>query len=158
MRVSGSAVATDTVSLHGRADVLWLDAVYRSAKAAYDQAGRRPQDVDLFELHDDVSIMAALSLEGAGFAAKGDGVRLAQEGRIALTGSIPISTMGGLKARGHPAGASGIFQAVEATQQLRGQAGANQVSGARVAMVQSIGGSGACAATHLLEVESSGVG
>jgi acetyl-CoA C-acetyltransferase len=106
--------------------------------------------VDLFELHDAFSIMAALSLEAAGFARRGEGVRLALDGEITLQGRIPIATMGGLKARGHPVGATGVYQVVEVVQQLRGEAGANQVPDARVGMAQSIGGSGATVITHIL--------
>jgi len=152
VRITASAVATDTVALHDRSDILWPRAVYASAKAAYGQAGRSPQDIDLFELHDAFSITAALSLEASGFAEKGAGVRLAQDGAIALEGSIPICTFGGLKARGHPVGASGLYQAVEAVMQLRADAGNNQVEGARIAMIQSIAGSGSFVATHILEV------
>ena len=95
-------------------------------------------------------IMAALSLEASGFARRGEGWRLAEEGAIAVDGSLPISTMGGLKSRGHPVGATGVYQIVEVVQQLTGQAGANQVQGARLGMAQNIGGSGATVVTHIL--------
>ena len=111
---------------------------------------------DLFELHDTYSIYAALSLEAAGFAACGEGWRLAQnDGQpavISLGGSLPISTMGGMKARGFAGGAAGVYQAVEATLQLRGQAGKNQVSNARRALIQCLGGPASTAVTHVLEV------
>jgi len=151
VRVAGSASATDTLGVHDRRDILWLDAAQTSAERAYAQAGIGPDDVDLFELHDAFSIMAALSLEACGFAEPGQGVRLAQEGAILPTGRIPISTMGGLKARGHPVGATGLYQLAEATLQLREQAGAAQVEGARTAMTQNIGGSGATIVTHILQ-------
>jgi len=106
----------------------------------------------LFELHDAFTIMAALSLEAAGFARRGEGVRMATDGEIGLDGRLPISTMGGLKARGHPVGASGMYQIVEAAQQLRGEAGGNQLHGCRIGMTQSIGGSGATIITHILGV------
>jgi acetyl-CoA C-acetyltransferase len=92
-----------------------------------------------------------LSLEACGFAERGEGTRLGLDGEIAINGKIPICTMGGLKARGHPVGATGVYQLVEATQQLRGEAGANQVPSARLAMTQNIGGSGATVITHILE-------
>ncbi len=95
--------------------------------------------------------MAALSLEACGFAQPGEGVRLAQEGQIKPSGSIPIATMGGLKARGHPVGATGLYQLVEATLQLRTVAGEAQIVGAKTAMTQNIGGSGATVVTHILE-------
>lgn len=148
--VAGSAVATDTLALHDRADLLYLKAAALSAQRAYRQAGIHPSDVDLFELHDAFTITSALSLEAAGFAARGEGWKLAREGAISLTGSVPISTFGGLKSRGNPAGATGVYQAAEACLQLRGTAGDNQVPGARVALIQSLGGLGSTAVTHVL--------
>ncbi len=151
VRVAGSAASTDTLAIHDREDPLWLNAAEQSAYRAYQQAGIGPEDVDLFELHDAFSIMAALSLEASGFAERGEGVRLGQEGEILPDGRIPICTMGGLKARGHPVGATGLYQLVEATLQLRGQAGEAQIDGARIAMTQNIGGSGATIVSHVLE-------
>lgn len=150
VRVIGSASATDTVSVHDREDILWLNAAELSARRAYDQAKVGPADIDLFELHDAFSIMAALSLEACGFAERGRGVRLAEEGEITIEGRVPVATMGGLKARGHPVGATGVYQVVEATLQLQGLAGPNQVQDANVAMTQNIGGSGATILTHIL--------
>jgi len=150
IRIAASAVATDTVAIHDRRDPLVLEAAALSAWRAYQQADIGPEEVDLFELHDAFSIMAALSLEAAGFARRGEGVRLALDGEITLQGRIPIATMGGLKARGHPVGATGVYQVVEVVQQLRGEAGANQVPDARVGMAQNIGGSGATVITHIL--------
>lgn len=151
IRIAASASATDSVALHDRSDPLALQAIYQSAQRAYAQAGIGPQDIDLFELHDAFTIMSALSLEAAGFAPRGGGVRLALEGEISLQGRIPISTMGGLKARGHPVGATGVYQIVEAALQLQGQAGPNQIPNCRLAMTQNIGGSGANVVTHILE-------
>ncbi len=151
VRVTGSAATTDTLAVHDRENILWLKAAEESARRAYAQAKVGPEDIDLFELHDAFSIMAALSLEACGFAAPGTGVRLGLDGDIQLGGRIPIATMGGLKARGHPVGATGLYQLVEATLQLRGEAGRLQVDGARVAMTQNIGGSGATITTHILE-------
>jgi len=151
VRVAASAVGTDTVAVHDRRDPLVLEAAALSTRRAYSQAGVGPTDIDLFELHDAFSIMATLSLEAAGFADRGQGLRLAQDGEIGIDGRIPITTMGGLKARGHPVGATGIYQIVEVVQQLRGLAGANQVRDARLGMAQNIGGSGATVITHILE-------
>lgn len=150
VRVVGSAVATDTLAVHDRDDILWLKAVELSAQRAYAQAGVGPADINLFELHDAFSVMAALSLEACGFAERGQAVRLAQERQIFPDGRIPIATMGGLKARGHPVGATGLYQIAEAALQLRGAAGLAQIDGARLAMTQNIGGSGATVATHIL--------
>ena len=95
--------------------------------------------------------MSALSLEACGFAERGQSPRLGLEGQILPTGRLPIATRGGLKARGHPVGATGIYQIVEVVQQLRGDAGATQVEGARIGMAQNIGGSGATIITHILK-------
>jgi acetyl-CoA C-acetyltransferase len=122
-----------------------------SAQKAYAMAGVGPADIDVFELHDAFTIMSALSLEAAGFAPRGQGVRLAMDGEIGLNGRIPITTMGGLKARGHPVGATGMYQIVEAAQQLREEAGLNQVKNAQLGMAQNIGGSGATVVTTILE-------
>ena len=151
MRVSASAAATDCLSLHDRHNLLALEAVGHSARKAYAQAGIGPEDVDFFEYHDAFTIMAALSLEGCGFAAPGTGTHMAREGALALDGRLPVATMGGLKGRGHPVGATGVYQIVEAVQQLCGQAGANQLPRARIGMAQNIGGSGATVVTHILE-------
>ncbi len=147
----GSACATDSLSLQERDDPLWLEAVEHSAHAALDQADLRHADVDLFELHDAFTIVAALSLEASGFTPRGTAPQFARERGIHRRGALPISTFGGLKARGHPVGASGVYQVVEATLQLRGEAGPNQVRSPSVAMTQSIGGSGATAITHVLK-------
>lgn len=150
-RIIASAVATDTVAVHDRHNPLVLEGAALSTYKAYQQANIGPEEVDFFELHDAFSIMAALSLEAAGFARRGEGVRMALEGKIGIHDELPIATMGGLKARGHPVGATGVYQAVEAVQQLRDQAGENQVPNARIAMIQNIGGSGATVITHILE-------
>lgn len=149
--VAGSAVATDTLAIHDRPEPLFLTAAYKSAKRAYEQAGLEPKRIDVFELHDAFSIMTALSLEACGYAERGKAPRLGLEGAITPTGSIPICTRGGLKARGHPVGATGMYQIVEVVQQLRGECGETQVDGAKIGMAQNIGGSGATIVTHILK-------
>lgn len=149
--VAASSAATDSLAVHHRKDPLFLKAAYASSKKAYQQAGVTPADIDLFELHDAFSIMAALSLEANGFAERGQAPRLAIEGEIQLGGRIPIATRGGLKARGHPVGATGVYQIVEVVQQLRGEAAGTQVEGARVGMSQNIGGSGSNIITHIFK-------
>ncbi|HEX9639263.1 MAG TPA: thiolase domain-containing protein [Acidobacteriota bacterium] len=151
IRIAAAAVATDTIDLASRADILELAAARHSAEQALAQSKVRTQDIDLFEAHDAFTIITALSLEACGFARRGEGLALAADGGCALGGALPLSTFGGLKARGHPVGASGAYQMVEATLQLRGEAGANQVRGARRALTQSIGGHGSIAVTHVLE-------
>jgi acetyl-CoA C-acetyltransferase len=152
VRITGSSVATDTLTLHDRADLLYLKAVNLSTHKVLAQARVTHSDIDLYELHDAFTILSTLTLEAAGFAERGQGWKLAQNGAISLSGSLPLSTFGGLKARGNPVGASGVYQAVEACLQLRGKAGANQVQGAKTALIQNLGGLGSTAVTHILQL------
>jgi acetyl-CoA C-acetyltransferase len=149
--VAGSASATDTIAIHSRREPLFLQAAYTSSRRAYEMAGVTPEDIDVFELHDAFSIMAALSLEASGFAERGQGLRLGLDNEISPQGRIPVCTRGGLKARGHPVGATGMYQIVEVVQQLRGECGQTQVADARIGMAQNIGGSGATILTHILK-------
>ena len=151
--IAGSASATDSMAVHSRKDPLFLTAGYTSAKRAYEMANVGPQDIDVFELHDAFSIMSALSLEACGFAERGQGVRLGLDNEIHPQGRVPICTRGGLKARGHPVGATGMYQVVEVVQQLRGECNGTQVEGAKIGMSQNIGGSGATILTHILKAE-----
>lgn len=152
VRVVGSSLITDSLALHDRHDLLAFRAAELSVERACRQAGILPQDVDFFELFDAFPVYAVLSLEAAGFARHGEGWKLARDGQLALDGQVPISVMGGLKGRGHPVGATGVYQIVEAVQQLRGQAGENQIPGAQRALVQALGGAAATAVTHVLSV------
>ncbi len=151
VRVRGSAISTDSLGLDDRQNLLHLAAVERSAKRAFESAGVTPEDIDLLELHDAYTVMSVLSLEASGFAAAGRGYTLGQDGSIRVEGKLPITTMGGLKGRGHPVGASGVYQLVEAYSQLTGQAAGNQVKDATLAMTQNMGGTGATVITHILE-------
>jgi acetyl-CoA C-acetyltransferase len=151
VRIAGSGLATDTLALHDRTDPLSFNAARLSVERACQKAKITPLQVDLLELYDAYSIFVVLSLEAAGFAGRGEGWKLTQGGCLALHGSTPVSTLGGLKARGNPPGAAGVYQAIEATMQLRGQAGKNQVPGARRALIQSLGGPASTAVTHILE-------
>ena len=151
VRIAASASASDTLGLHNRPNPLWFAAAQVSVEQALRKAGMRREQVDLFEYDDVYSIYAALGLEAAGFAQSGQGWKLAADGSIGLTGQIPCATMGGSKARGNPGGATGVYQAVEAALQLQGRAGTNQIAGAKVAMLQCLGGPASTAVTHLLE-------
>lgn len=154
VRVLASVSATDLMMVSERGEnMLTLSAGKRGAEKAYEMTGLSPQDIDIFELHDAFSIMSALSLEAAGFAEKGKAVDLAADGAIAREGRIPITTMGGLKGRGHPVGATGIYEIAELVMQLRGEAGANQVKDAAIGMTQNIGGTGSTITTHILGME-----
>jgi len=131
VRIAAAGAATDTIGLAGRADLLTLGVAKVSAEKCYAASGFGPKDVD--------------------FAPRGEALKRAAHGCYSPGGCVPVSTFGGLKARGHPVGASGAYQIVEATAQLRGEAGPNQVPGARVALTQSIGGHGSIAVAHILE-------
>jgi acetyl-CoA C-acetyltransferase len=151
VRISGSSVTTDTLALHDRPDPLLLQAVRLGVEQACRRAGILPGEADLFELNDSFSIYAALSLEAAGLAERGQGWQMASQEEIGLKGRMPVSTMGGLKARGNAGGATGVYQAVEAVLQLRGEAGPNTIPGAAFALIQCFGGPASSVATHVLE-------
>ena len=151
IRIAASSAATAPVALQRRDDILELEAVQRSTLAALEQAGLTHDDIDLFELHDAYTIMSVLCLESAGFTPPGTATQFARDGRIALGGDLPISTLGGLKARGHPVGATGVYQLVEGYLQLAEQAGANQIANAETALLQNIGGTGSTVVNHILQ-------
>ncbi len=158
VRIAGSSSASDTLAIHDRHDLLAFQAVQVATQQALNKAGIRLEQVDFFEYHDAFSIYAALALEASGFAKRGEGWKLAAEGALSLAGSgdprhkhLPCATMGGLKARGFPGGATGVYQAVEAALQLRGEAGPNQLNGARYGMIQSVGGPASTVVCHILE-------
>jgi acetyl-CoA C-acetyltransferase len=152
VRLLASSVVIDRFRFEDRKDPLWSEASSTSAQKAFRQANVNRNDVSFFEVHDAFSIMACLQLEAAGFAEQGQGWRLAEEKRIRLRGDIPISTMGGLKARGHPIGATGLYQACEIVLQLTNRAGKNQVKNAKVGMMQSIGGAATTVITHIFGI------
>ena len=151
IRIAGSSTTTDTLAIHDRPDPLDFRAARLSVERAIYQAGITIDQIEFFELFDYTSLHAALSLEAAGFAGPGHGWELAQNESVALNGPLPISTFGGLKARGNPWGATGVYQAVEAAMQLRGQAGDNQVADPKFGMIQCLGGTAATVVTHILE-------
>lgn len=154
VRIAGSASTVDALSLHDRPDILQFKACRVSAEKALRQADKSLDDVNFFELHDAYSIYAALALESVGFSTRGLGWKLAADGGIALSGRIPTATMGGLKARGFPGGATGVYQAVEATMQLQRRAGKNQIPDAACGLIQSVGGPASTAISHVLIAES----
>ena len=139
------------MALHDRKDMLYFSTAQISAGKAMKQANIILEDINLFEYHDVFSIYAALQLEAVGFAVKGKGWKLAEDGEISLAGKIPCATMGGMKARGFAGGAAGVYQAVEGTIQLRGQAEANQIADAKTALIQSLGGPASTAVSHILQ-------
>ncbi|HUS94916.1 MAG TPA: thiolase domain-containing protein [Patescibacteria group bacterium] len=149
VKLVASEVATDRFRMADRKNPLNLEAAKISSKKVFEATPFSIDDVDLFEVHDAFSIMACLAMEAVGFAQPGEGWRLAADGEISLQGRIPICTLGGLKARGHPIGASAIYQTCEIVLQLTNRAGECQVPDAQVALMQSIGGVASTVITHL---------
>ena len=154
--VRGAGGVIDTLAIHDRPDPLAFDAARYAVQRACEMAGILPGEVNLFELDDAFSIYAVLELEAAGFAGRGQGWRMAQNGDLALNARLPILTMGGSKGRGNPLGAAGVYQIVEAAQQLRSQAGDNQVPDARLALTLSLGGPASSAYAHVLQRRDTG--
>ncbi len=152
VQVLASSVATDRFRLEDRADPLALAASTLSAQQAFQRANVTCADISFYELHDAFSIMACIQLEAVGFAKRGSGWRMAADGEIFREGRLPVATMGGLKARGHPIGATAVYQACEIVQQLTGRAGENQLSNPKIGMLQSIGGAATTVLTHLFGV------
>jgi len=153
VKITGLGHATDSIALSGRKDVTWLEAVYLAGQQAYKMAGRKPQDINLVEVHDCFTIAEICVTEALGFVDKGKGGQAVEQGLTALTGKIPVNTSGGLKSKGHPVGATGVAQAVEVVKQLWGEAGDRQIKGARVGMTQNMGGSGGSCLVHIFERE-----
>jgi len=148
--VLASEVATDKVNLCEREELLGLRSLGLAARRALDRAGVGIEELDFFELHNTTSILGVLSLEALGLAEPGGGVELLREGEVAIGARCPVNTMGGLKGRGHPWGATGVYQAVEAAWQLRGEAGKNQVEGAELGLISNMCGLGSVSCVHVL--------
>jgi len=149
VRILSSSVATDWFRIEDRQDPLDLFAAAHSAHEAFRKANVHRNDISLFEVHDAFSIMACLLLEAAGYAEPGEGWRLADDHKITLRGPLPVATFGGLKARGHPIGATALYQTCEIVLQLTERAGRNQVKNAELALLQSVGGAASTVLTHI---------
>lgn len=150
IRLAAGSSVTDTFRLEDRTDPLDFTAAKLSAQKAYKISGYTPEDIAFVEVHDAFSIMAALCLEAAGFAKKGEGTRLALDGSVFRNGKLPVSTMGGLKGRGHPIGATALYQVTEICDQLLNRAGKCQVKQGP-ALMQSIAGAAATLFTHIFD-------
>ncbi len=150
VKVLASAQATDTIALHSRKDLGWLNAVAKAGEAAYKAAGLTPSDIDFAEVHDCFTIAEICVIEALGFLERGKGGTGAESGETAIGGRIPVNPSGGLKSKGHPVGATGIAQIVEAVKQLRGQADERQVEGAGIGLTQNMGGTGGSCVVHIL--------
>lgn len=152
IRIVASNISTDSLALHDRPDPLDFSSARYSIENALYQSGIKIDQIDFFELYDFSTIHTVLSLEAAGYAKRGQGWTLATDNTLTLQGSLPISTFGGLKARGNPWGATGVYQVVESVIQLRKNANQVQVTDPRFGMVQCLGGPASTAVTHILEV------
>jgi acetyl-CoA C-acetyltransferase len=153
VKITGTGHATDTIELAQRTDLTWLNSTYLAAKSAYAMADKKPEDIDIVEVHDCFTIAEICVTEALGFVNKGKGGEAVEKGLTAIDGKIPVNPSGGLKSKGHPVGASGVAQAVEMVKQLRGECEDRQIPDARVGMTQNMGGSGASAVVHIFERE-----
>jgi len=151
VRITASGAATDTIALSSRREITWIESTYQAAKRVYAMAGKKPEEIDVVEVHDCFTIAEICVMEALGLVEKGKGGKAVEEGLTSLHGKIPINTSGGLKAKGHPVGATGVAQAIEIVKQLREEAGPRQVKGARVGLTQNMGGSGGSSIVHIFE-------
>ncbi|OGF67022.1 MAG: acetyl-CoA acetyltransferase [Candidatus Fischerbacteria bacterium RBG_13_37_8] len=152
IKIIGSGHSTDTIALHSREILCELGSTQRAAEKAYKMANKKPEDIQLAEVHDCFTIAEICVIEALGFVEKGKGGKATEDGLTALGGKIPVNTSGGLKSKGHPVGATGVAQVVEIAKQLRGEAGKRQVQNARVGLTQNMGGSGGSSLVHIMEV------
>ncbi len=148
--ITGSGQATSTLSLHSRKQIPVVDSTINAAKEAYKRAGKSPKDIQVAEVHDAFTIGEIMAIENLGFFNIGEGGKATEEGETEIGGKIPVNTSGGLKAKGHPVGATGVAQAVEIVLQLRGDAKGRQVD-ADIGLTHNVGGSGGTAVVHIYE-------
>ena len=149
VHIIGSAQAQETLGLFERSDVTTMNVTKLAARKAYEMAGVRPKQIDVAELHDCFTIAEIMAYEALGFCKPGEGGSMIDEGTTRLGGVLPVNTSGGLKAKGHPVGATGTAQACEIYLQLTSQAGKRQVKGAKIGLTQNVGGS---ASTGVVQV------
>lgn len=153
VRITGSGQATDTIALSSRRDLAWLESTHLAAGKALAMAGRKLEEIDLFEVHDCFTIAEIMVTEALGIAEKGKGGKAVEEGLTARDGRYPVNPSGGLKSKGHPVGATGVAQAIEVVKQLRGEAGDRQIKGAKRGLTQNMGGTGGSSVVHVFEAE-----
>ncbi len=149
IQIIGTGQASDTIGLYERSSFTSLAAAQIAAKEAYGMAEVKPEEIDVAEVHDCFTIAEIIAYEDLGFCGHGEGGQLAESGETQLGGRIPINTSGGLKAKGHPVGATGTGQAYEIYLQLTGQAEKRQVKDAEMGLSHNVGGSGATATVHV---------
>lgn len=152
--ITGIGSATHTIALSQRDDLTKLEVVEKAAQRAMQMAGKTIRDIDFAEVHDCFTIAELIIMEALGVVEPGQSGPAVMNGMTALDGDFPINPSGGLKSKGHPVGATGVAQVVEAVTQLQGQAGPRQIKDAKTALTQNMGGSGASSVVHILEVRS----
>ena len=151
VKIIGSGQASDTLALHARKDICTFESTVHAAKSAYNQAKIKPDDIDVAEVHDVFTIAEILAIEDLGFVKKGEGGKAIDNKITTLDGKLPVNTSGGLKAKGHPVGATGVAQIAEIVMQLRGNADQRQVKDARIGLAHNVGAGGASCVVHILE-------
>ncbi len=149
VHIIGSGQASDSIGIYEREQFTSLTAAKEAAKQAYKMAGLTPNDIQVAEVHDCFTIAEIIAYEDLGFCKPGEGGKLIEEGVTTLDGSLPVNTSGGLKAKGHPVGATGTAQAYEIYLQLTGQAEKRQVENVEIGLTHNVGGSGATATVHI---------
>ncbi|MHA1303821.1 MAG: thiolase domain-containing protein [Candidatus Heimdallarchaeaceae archaeon] len=151
VEIVGVGQASDTISLANRTSLTSIEANKVAAKRAYNMAKISPENIDIAEVHDCFTIAEIINIEDLGFFEEGKGGEAVEEGLTSRTGDLPINTDGGLKAKGHPIGATGVAQIVELVHQLRGTAEKRQINGVKYGLAQNMGGSGATSTVHILK-------
>jgi len=151
VKIIGSAVNTDSLSLSQRKELTTFKAARLAAKSAYEMAKLTPKDIDIVEVHDCFTIAEIIAMEDLGFCKKGEGTKLIRNDETTLSGRLPTNTDGGLIGDGHPVGTTGIAQIFEIVQQLRGNAEKRQIPNAKIGLTHNIGGAGGTAVVHILE-------
>ena len=151
VKIRASSHATDHIALHSRKDLASLPSVARAAENAYKSADLKPEDINVFEVHDCFTIAELVVIEELGIVERGKSGAAVEAGLTRLGGKIPVNTSGGLKSKGHPVGATGTAQIIEIVEQLRGEAGDRQVPDAHLGLAQNMGGSGGSCVIHILE-------
>ena len=151
VKIIGSGQASDTLALHGREDICTFESTVHAAKMAFKQVEIGPKDIDVAEVHDCFTIAEILAIEDLGFVKKGEGGKAIDNKITTIDGEIPVNTSGGLKAKGHPVGATGVAQIAEIVMQLRGNADQRQVKDAKIGLTHNVGAGGASCVVHILE-------
>ena len=149
VEILGMAMTTDTTSTFegGDMNLIGIDMTREAARAVYEQSGMGPEDVDVVELHDCFSANEMITYEGLGLCAEGKAAELIDSGAVTYGGQVVVNPSGGLISKGHPLGATGLAQCAELNWQLRGEADARQVEGAKLALQHNLGLGGACVVT-----------